>query len=233
MCPMALHRFVLRLGLLGVLLSGAAAEGKMTRFDMRDGGLRNLVEFVSDALLEKVVGISNAVSGWLELDPDRLADGVRGEFEIDVRTFETGVEARNEQFREKYLGAGEHPVANFTLTTLLSSSKPRLGEGQPVVLRVEGTLRAKGVVKPQAVLVKLTYFKESELTRQRLSGNLMKASASFDVDTQLFGINIPENFRARLSRFVQVTADLVGTDRPPLTPAEAAAAKATPKAGGK
>ncbi len=197
----------------------AAAPAKPVRYDMRDGGLRNLVEFVSDAMLEKVVGISNAVSGWIELDPERLGDGIRGEFEVDVRTFETGIELRNEHIREKILGGGEFPLANFSLGKLTSVSKAKLGVGaQPVVARVEGQLKAKGQTRAQAVLLKLIYIPESELTKTRLPGNLLKVSANFEVDTNDFGITVPEAFKARFSRYIQVTVDAVGTDRPPTSP---------------
>ena len=80
-------------------VSAVAEDGRAVRFDMRDGGLRNLVQFTSDAPLEKVVGVSNTITGWLTLDPDKLTEGIKGEFEVDVRAFETGLPSRNEQLR--------------------------------------------------------------------------------------------------------------------------------------
>lgn len=206
--------------LLVALVLPLVALAKPTRFDMRDGGLRNLVEFVSDALLEKTVGISNAVTGWIELDPDKVGDGIKGEFEVDVRTFETGIEPRNEAVRDKMLLAPEFPIATFTLSKVMSVSKPKLAEGQPVIARVDGTLKAKGIQKPVPVNLKLVYLKESDVTRQRLPGNLLKVSATFDVDTALFGITVPDAFKSRFARFIQVSADVVGSDRPPAPPGE-------------
>lgn len=208
-------RFSFLLVLISALLT-LEMSAAPTRFDMRDVGQRNVIHFVSDAQVEKTIGISNAVSGWLQLDPENIEAGVKGEFDVDVRTFHTGVELRNEQIKEKFFVSSEHPIATFVISKLLNTSKPKLGEGQPVSLRVEGQLKARGIAKPQTILVKLVYFRESELTRQRLTGNLVKMSASLDVDTALYGITIPDTQRSRYARFIQVYVDAVGTDRAPV-----------------
>lgn len=200
---------------LGISVSAAVVWAKPVRFDMRDVGQRNVIHFVSDATVEKILGISNAISGWVEIDPQALSDGIKGEFEADVRTFHTGVELRNDHVREKFLSSTEFPIATFTLTKLLSASRSKLVDGQPVTLRVEGRLQLRGASVQQAILVKLIYLKESDQTRQRLGGNLVKVSVSFDVDTAAYHIEIPDNQKARYSRFVQVYVDAVGTDSPP------------------
>jgi polyisoprenoid-binding protein YceI len=191
------------------------ALAKPSRFDMRDAVQRNLVQFVSDAVLEKTVGISNSLAGWLEIDPDRVGDGVKGEFEVDVRTFRTGIDLKDDQVRDKFLGGTEFPLATYSITRFVSASKPKLVEGQPITVKVEGTLSARGVSRPQPILLKLVYFRESEFTRQRLPGNLIKLSATFDVDISQFNVPIPDNQKVRVARFVQVTVDAVGTDRSP------------------
>src|SRR4051794_19843249 len=94
---------------LFVFLLCAVAWGKPTRFEFRDAGLRNLVHFVSDVPLEKILGISNFVSGWLEIDPENLGEAVQGEFQVDVRTFETGIDSRNDLLRDKIFSAAEFP----------------------------------------------------------------------------------------------------------------------------
>ena len=202
---------------LALVFSCVAAFSKTVRYDMRDAGLRNVVQAVSDAPLEKMIALSGSPAGWIELDPERLTDGIRGEFEIDVRTFSTGLDPRDEKVRDAWLGSSEHPTAGFQIAKVLGLSKAKLTDGQPVVARLEGQLRLRGVARNQPVLAKLTYVKESDVTRQRLPGNLLRVSATFDLDTGLFNLPIPEPFRNRLSRYIQVAADLVGTDRPPVT----------------
>lgn len=192
------------------------AEAKPLRFEVKDAIQRDIVQFVSEAPLEKVVGLTSAVSGWVEVDPQKLSDGVKGEFEVDVRNFDTGNLLRNDHLREKFLFTSEFPVATFSFSKLSNSSKTQLPDQQSVVLRVEGTMKIKGVSKPLAVLLKTTYFKQSDMTNQRLGGNLLRVSSSFDLDLQNFGIMIPEGLKFKLARYVQVSVDVVGSDgRPP------------------
>lgn len=203
--------------LLAVLLAAPlSAYAKGIRFDYRDGGLRNVIQFVSDAWLERTVGISNGLGGWIELDPDSLTDGVRGEIEFDVRTFQTGVEARNEIIRDKFLLAAENPIAVLALNKLTSASKAKLADGQVVVMRLDGSLKVRNVTKPQTVLIKAVYLKESEQTRQRLPGNLLKVSATFDVDLLNYNASVPDGLKSRVARFIQLTLDAIGSDRPPV-----------------
>lgn len=175
-----------------------------------------MIHFISDAPLEKTVGISNAVVGWLELDLDQLDKGVKGEFEVDLRTFHTGVEPRNEQIKDQIFNASEFPVAKFSLGKLLKSSKPKLTTDAAVTLKVDGQLQARGLALPQPVVMNLKYFKESPATRQRLTGNLLKVSASLEVDTTNFGVSVTEEQKLRYARVLQVYADAIGTDRAPL-----------------
>ena len=200
--------------LLSILLA-MPVVAKPTRFEFRDAGLRNLIHFVSDMPLEKILGISNFVSGWLELDPENLSDAAQGEFQVDVRTFETGIDARNDQLRDKVFAASEFPIATFTVQKVLSVSKSRLGVNQSVSARVQGVMKIKGVAHAQDMLVKLLYLKETPTSRQRLAGNLIKLSASFDVDLTQYNLTIPDPFRERFSKYVQVEVDALGTDNLP------------------
>jgi polyisoprenoid-binding protein YceI len=204
--------------LLAILLAGVPVQARTTRFDFRDVGLRNLIHFVSDAPLEKILGISNFVSGWIELDPDHLGDNARGEFQVDVRTFETGIDSRNDQLRDKVFDAAEFPIAVFTVQKILNVSQPRLGAGQPISARIQGLMKIKGVSHPQDILVKLLLLGQTEVTKQRLAGNLLKLSASFDVDTSQYNLTVPDAFRERFSKFVQVEVDAIGTDSLPMVP---------------
>jgi hypothetical protein len=56
------------------------------------------------------------------------------------------------------------------------------------------------------------------VTKQRLAGKLLKLSASFDVDTSQYNLTVPDAFRERFSKFVQVEVDAIGTDSLPMVP---------------
>jgi YceI-like domain len=202
---------------LVLFCSSAVSLAVSTHFDMKDLGARNSIYFVSSGPLERTVGISNAIGGWLEVDRDRVQDSIKGMFEVDVRAFYTGIEARNEFFRDKVANASEFPIATFTIGRAKTSSAPKLVESVTIALQVEGTLRMRGGDLPQTILMKLSYFKANENTRQRLPGNLVRLESNFDVDMKVLGVQIPDAYRLRYSPFVQVSVDVLGTDQLPGT----------------
>ncbi len=185
------------------------------RFDFRDALQRNSVYFVSDGLLEKTVGLSTALTGWVEIDPEKPGEMVQGEWEVDVRLFQTGFEARNEAIREKFFKAFEYPIATFHPTKWTTPPKGKLVDSKSQVAKVEGELSLRGVKKTIPVDLRLTFFKPSELTSGRLNGQLLRVSADFDLNTETFSLPIPESLKGHYAKTVQIHVDAVGTDRPP------------------
>lgn len=190
-------------------------HAKTTRFEVRDAVGRDVVEFISQAPLDKTVGLTSGIAGWVELDPEGLSTASKGEFEVDVRAFDTGMELRNEHFREKYMATAEFPTASFVFQQGQSSSLKMLLNQKPVIVNVQGDLKIRGKVRTISTPLKLTYFKESEFTKQRLGGNLLKISANFSVDVTQFGIEIPETLKLVLSKTVNLFVDVIGTDALP------------------
>jgi hypothetical protein len=80
---------------------------------------------------------------------------------------------------------------------------------------MQSTLKWRGIVKTINVLGKWTFYKESEITKQRLLGNLLKMGMTFDVDLSSFGVSFQGNSKYKMPRFTQVAMDLVGTDASP------------------
>ncbi len=198
---------------------GTALAGT-TRFELRDIGLRNLVQVSMEGTLEKTVGISPFLFGWVEVDPERLIDGISGELRTDLRTFHTGVAAKEDFLLDKLLNVSQFPSATVTLTKLLSVSKAKLNDGQPVVAKMEGVLALKGLKKPQTFLLRLSYYKDSPITQSSLPGNLLKVSGNWDVDLTQFEIVIPANLKSQVPRYVQVAGDFVASAKPMSEPKE-------------
>jgi polyisoprenoid-binding protein YceI len=191
------------------------AFAKTTRFDMRDGLQRNVVHFVADAMLERIVGLSTALWGWVELDPENVGKGVKGELEMDMRTFETGIPARNQQIREKIFLANENPTAKFTIKRLIRTPKKSMLSLQPITAEVEGELSFRGVAMAEKVPLKLTFMTESEKTKQRLPGNLLRAQATVTLDLGKYQIEIPDAWHLRFPSRVEVNLDAIGSDQSP------------------
>src|SRR3989338_10175600 len=107
-----------------LVLCAVAVHAHGARFEIKDAGFRNLLYVISDAFLEKILGQSNAVEGWIELNPQKIRDGVQGRFVTDLRALETGSTARNDLVLETILLAPEHPVLTYEFT---KTGKPTAG----------------------------------------------------------------------------------------------------------
>lgn len=193
----------------------AAAAGGLTKFEVRDAVQRDLVTFTSDAPLEKVVGTTSAVTGFLRVNPEQPAAGAQGEFEVDARTFNTGMELRNEHLRSRFLHTSRYPFARFSLKKLTELSKSRLEPGEPVVGKAEGEIEIKGVKRSLSAQIRLTYHPKTVATQERMAGNLLRVSATFSVDLDRFGIFWAPAIALRLSRYIQVTVDALASDVAP------------------
>jgi len=184
------------------------------KFEMKDLGQRNLILVDSEAAIERTVAISHFVTGWVEVAPENM-ESIQGEFEVDVRTLDTGLELKNIQIRDQLLSSNEFPLAKATFTHSLAGQKLKLGDGKSFTIKVNANVQLKNVTKSIPIQIKLTYFKESDESRQRLTGNLLKFSASWDLDLANFNIMIPSKYSSLIAKTVHVSADLVGSDRLP------------------
>lgn len=187
---------------------------KPTRFEVKDMGARNLFMLISDALLEKSVAMTHFIDGWIELDPERITE-IKGEFEIDVRTLDHGVELKNIQLREQFLNASEFPISTVSIATDVSKLNLKLIDQKAISLKVDAMVKLKNISKSVPVNVKLVWFKEGELTRQRGTGNLLKISTSSEIELSNFGIIVPGNFNGLVANKVLASSELLGSDRLP------------------
>ncbi len=194
-----------------VITSTLTVLAKPTRFEVKDIVGRDLVSFVSEAPLDRLVGITNHVAGWLEVDLEN-PQTLRAELEVDMRSFETGIELRNEHFREKYLNTADFPFSSFSLKKSTFPPKSVLTDGKIVQGKLEGELKIRNIVKSVTVAAKLGYFKESELTKQRLGGNLLRLSGIVDIEPNQFGISVNENLKLLIAPKVKAHVNIVGTD---------------------
>lgn len=185
------------------------------RFDFRDALRRNSVDIVMEGPLERTVAISHFVSGWVELNPEAVSQGIRGELEVDMRTFETGMELKNIFLRDKIFDTAQFSTAQATFVKTVSFSSGRLVDGQAVSAKVEAQFRLKNITKNVILPLKLTYYKESDFSQLRLPGNLLLVTAAFELDLSTFGITLPEAIKTATHKTVQINGNFVGSDRLP------------------
>ena len=109
----------LLLTLMGLPLVSSPALAD--RFETGAGDAGNSVTFKVSAPLETIVGTSAGVSGHFTFDPNDVRASGDARFVVDVASFETGIDLRDEHFRDNFLHTGEYPQAVFTLERIVKS----------------------------------------------------------------------------------------------------------------
>jgi len=226
-----MKRFVLGALLLCVVLTSLAfaqeaetsesADSVVVRrakFVFDDPVGRNIVMFKSQAPLETVIGRTSALYGNLELNLDSLSDTPAAIFEVDLTSFETGIDQRDTDMRsDVYLGTDSFPTARIELLKVTKSNFEVLLNEASVDLTGRAKLAFHGGVDTVNVSIKLTYFEASEISETRLPGDIIKMNAAFDFRMSNFGIVIPEDAFLKLDDRIHVDVDAFGgTDVEPL-----------------
>ncbi|MFM8268781.1 MAG: hypothetical protein ACKN9V_01220 [Pseudomonadota bacterium] len=196
-------------------LIALSASAQPARFEIRDLTQRNLLAIVSDAPLEKMVAQCHLVRGWMELDPQALESGIKGELEFDTRACETGSGVRDIVLQEKVLDVKEHPLASVQVKKWVKETKGSLTEKSDTAFLAEASVSYRGKTTPLEVPLKLSYFVEGEKTRKRLPGNLLRISVQIELTLSTFGVTIPDELKQTLSNKVEVVFDAVGTSKLP------------------
>jgi len=179
---------------------------------------RNLVEFVSDATLEKVVGRTSAVQGSVDLQLDNLLTTQDGSFECDLTTIDTGISLRNQHMRQNHLETDHYPKALFTLSRLVSAEQDKLEAGQSTTVLAEGELTLHGVTRTYQIPLVLFYDHTSRDSQARLdggTGDILRVSGSWTVKLADHGISRPAFLFLRLAEEIKIMIDCALTDQVP------------------
>ncbi len=143
--------------LILVLILAACGAAAAKTFRTLPNDAHNLVQFVSDATLEKVVGRTSDIHGTVALQLDSLLSTTKAEFRVDLRTIDTGIALRNQHMRENHLETAKYPAAVFTLTRFISADKDSLEPGQSAHVLAEGELALHGVTRSYQIPLTLVY----------------------------------------------------------------------------
>ncbi|MFQ5657552.1 MAG: YceI family protein [Candidatus Methylomirabilales bacterium] len=192
-----------------------AAFAKEVTFTARDPFGRDVAKFETSAPLETIIGTTNVISGEVRVNLEDITNS-RATFEVDVASFNSGNQKRDQDMREKFLHTDRYPKARLTLIKILSSSNGRrLIDGEPIEIKAEGILSLHGVERPVVADLTVTYLKESEATRSRLPGDLLRVSGTLPLKLSDFNIERPQLLILRLSDDVKVSVDLIASTKRP------------------
>lgn len=198
-----------------LLLLVTAAEA--APFKTVAGDQKNVVQFVSEATMEKIVGKTSDISGTAGFDLDNLSNAPSAEFSVDLKTIDTGISLRNQHMRENHLHTEQHPNATFKLKSLTDLSETKLvADGNAVKATAIGEFSIHGIAKEYSIPVELRLLATSESSKSRLGGsdgNLLYVTANWTVALADHQIPRPEFLFLKLSPEQKVSISVAMTDQ--------------------
>jgi polyisoprenoid-binding protein YceI len=216
---------IMMMGLTAVLLltTSVFAQGKTGEmegkvFYVNDPVGRNAVTFESTAPLEDIVGTTSDVKGHLIFDPQNPENGGKGELVVTVASLNTGIPLRDEHLRSAdWMSAETNPHITFKIDKV--SDVKLVKETDAAVtydVTAHGNLTINGKTKSVSVPGRITYLAESEMTKNRLPGDILAVRASFDVALADFGITGPANAQiigAKVGEIIAVELSIMGSTK--------------------
>ena len=171
---------------------------------------RNQATFESNAPLEDIVGVSNQVEAVAMIDINDLSNS-KGKVTVDLTHLKTGIDLRDQHLSsEMWLNTSEFPHAVFALNKISGASK--LTDGKKANVKLHGTFTVHGVTNDIVANGEITYFKESDATKNRIAGNLLKVSTEFDIKLSDYGVEIPSMVAGKVDEVIKVSTNFVATD---------------------
>lgn len=200
------HRLSIPVLLAALAVPGlSVAEPKV--FQVRaDGGSR--IQFVSDAPLETITGVTTRVTGSVTVDPASLA-GARGRATVPTAALRTGNDTRDEHLRaDTWLDSAEFPNATFELTGVEGAEA--LIANQATELRLRGRFTLHGVTKDVVATARVRWMPITDELRQTpgITGDVLRIRASFTVRLTDYGVSVPRIVRLKVSNEIAVSVDL-------------------------
>jgi polyisoprenoid-binding protein YceI len=191
-----------------------------TVFHFKDQMGRNTVTFKSQAPLEDIIGTTNQINGHFSFDPQHPEKGGHGEFSILVASLNTGIPLRDEHLRSAdWLNADAYSDAKLKIKKIKNIKPVKVTKETAtydVTLIADFTLHGK--TRVLEIPGRITYMKESDLTRTKLPGDLLAARATFDVSLSDYGVRGPAGkglIGTQVGENIAVEVSLVGTSAAP------------------
>lgn len=182
------------------------AQAQARAFEIRnDGGSR--IQFVSDAPLETITGVSSDVSGQLRVDPANLS-AARGRVAVRVASLRTGIDLRDEHLRsDNWLDAQRHPEAVFEIVRIEGATS--ISPNQNVSLRVRGRFTIHGVTRDVVARARVRFMPITpEMRAAHVNGDVIVVQASFSISLGQFGVSVPAIVRLKVSDDIRVNVSL-------------------------
>jgi polyisoprenoid-binding protein YceI len=190
------------------------AQSGTKLFYANDERKRDVVTFTSKAPLETIVGTTGHITGMVETDPSNIMN-TKARFEVDLATIKTGIDMRDGHMRDQYLETSKYPKAIFELTKVVEAEQSRLENQKTFNLKVEGSFTVHGVTRPVTVPIKITYYSESEETKAKLPGDLLRVDATWELLLSDYKISRPQFVILKLDDKQKIEIDVFASTGSP------------------
>lgn len=178
--------------MLAVVLASALAATP-TPFTLTSGE----VTFEISAPLDTIRGVSRGVSGTITLDPDNWTEKPLARVDIDLSSFRTGIDLRDEDLRDQFFEVQKNKTATLTVTALERPSTMKLEKGVTAEAFARATLSLHGV--EQEILFPIKVVFDDEMSRTSLG-----VSAAFVIPLEQFAMKRPQRLIFKLGKDVRV-----------------------------
>ncbi len=192
---------ILSLVLLPLAASGASAQARTFKVDSSGG---SNIQFVSDATLEKITGVTSKASGDIIVDPAAPA-GIKGKVLVEVASIRTNIDLRDEHLRsDSWLDAKKCPNAEFVITSI--SGVDKLKPNEAVDADVKGKFTIHCVTKDITTKAKVRWVPAASGAKG--SGDTLRVQASFVIMLEHHKVSIPAIVALKVSPKILVNVDL-------------------------
>ncbi|MCB9357653.1 MAG: YceI family protein [Calditrichaeota bacterium] len=140
-----------------LLLSCVPLRAEVTEFLVKTTDARQLIQFVSEAPLEKIVGRTREVRGKVTLDLSNLRNAAKGTITVPLEGLDTGLSLRNQHMRTNHLHTETYPEVQFALKRIVSADPADISRGGTASVLLEGELTLHGVARVYEILGTLSY----------------------------------------------------------------------------
>ena len=201
-------------------ISAFAQSGHNTqngyKFYVEDPMNRNTITFKSEAPLEDIIGTSNKITGYINFNPENPQENSFADFNVPVSSLNTGIPMRDEHLHSPgWLDAGAYPDINLKINKVKKTKLLKeTDNSRTFELTVVGDFTLHGITREIDIPARITFLKESDMTRMRLPGNLLAIRADFAVPLADYNITGPEGMPiigAKVGEEIKISVNLMGS----------------------
>jgi polyisoprenoid-binding protein YceI len=207
-------------GAFSISQDALAGSKNASTFYVNDPMNRNSVTFKSIALLEDIVGITNSITGFLVFDPKNPSEGGHGELLVPVSTLNTGIPLRDEHLRSKgWLNAEKYPDIKLVVEKILNIEQTKYSDNTNTYdLHIIGKLSINGQTNTVKFPGRITFLKETEMTKKKMEGDLLAVRASFEINLADYNVTGPPGMDiigSKVGESITIDVNLMGNTKPP------------------